>query len=315
MDPSPDRTTADRRPSGGRDARGAAGRCRARQYDSERARWELAKEAGEVGTFDFEPATGLLLWDEQLQRMFGYDPATFDQSLDAFTARVHPDDERWHADALQASVDTMGEYDVEYRIVLPGGETRWIHARGRHLPGPDGRTDHLIGAAYDTTGEREASTRVTRVLEAMPAGFYSLDREWRFTHVNAEAERLLGPQPRRAAGQGPLGGLPRHGRQRLRGELPQGGRAPGSRSPSTRTTPPRWTAGTSCAPGPPPTGCRSTSSRSPSAGRRRSGPSGPPASWRSWPRSAPSWPARSTPSSPPPGCPGSSSRRWPTSAS
>ena len=26
----------------------------------------------------------------------------------------------------------------------------------------------------------------------MPAGFYSLDREWRFTHVNAEAERLLG---------------------------------------------------------------------------------------------------------------------------
>ena len=33
---------------------------------------------------------------------------------------------------------------------------------------------------------------MTRVLEAMPAGFYCLDREWRFTHVNAEAERLLG---------------------------------------------------------------------------------------------------------------------------
>ena len=50
----------------------------------------------------------------------------------------------------------------------------------------------LLGAAYDTTGERGAAARVTRVLEAMPAGFYSLDREWRFTHVNAEAERLLG---------------------------------------------------------------------------------------------------------------------------
>ena len=32
---------------------------------------------------------------------------------------------------------------------------------------------------------------MTRVLEAMPAGFYSLDREWRFTHVNAAAEKLL----------------------------------------------------------------------------------------------------------------------------
>ncbi|MCF6746231.1 GAF domain-containing protein [Blastococcus sp. KM273128] len=163
-----------------------------RQYEIERLRWELAKEAGEVGTFDFEPSSGVLLWDEQLQRMFGYDPATFDQSLDAFNARVHPDDMEWHADALQASVDTCGEYDVEYRIVLPGGRTRWIHARGRHVPGPAGRTPHLIGAAYDTTGEREAATRVTRVLEAMPAGFYSLDHEWRFTHVNAQAERLLG---------------------------------------------------------------------------------------------------------------------------
>lgn len=199
MDPSPDRTTA---PEGDRPAAGTSpeeqslrARLAAlqRQYDSERLRWELAKEAGEVGTFDYEPATGHLVWDEQLQRMFGYDhPDSFDESLAAFNARVHPDDMRWHADALQASIDTVGEYDVEYRIVLPGGETRWIHARGRHLPGPDGRTDHLIGAAYDTTGEREASTRVTRMLEAMPAGFYSLDREWRFTHVNAEAERLLG---------------------------------------------------------------------------------------------------------------------------
>ncbi|WP_233492138.1 SpoIIE family protein phosphatase [Blastococcus sp. TF02A-30] len=199
MDPSPDRASggpADGPESGARPSDGLSpaeqlAELQAR-YEHERLRWELAKEAGEVGTFDYEPSTGRLLWDEQLQRMFGYDPATFDQSLDAFNARVHPDDMRWHADALQASVDTVGEYDVEYRIVLPGGETRWIHARGRHLPGPDGRTDHLIGAAYDTTGEREEATRVTRMLEAMPAGFYSLDREWRFTHVNAEAERLLG---------------------------------------------------------------------------------------------------------------------------
>jgi serine phosphatase RsbU (regulator of sigma subunit)/PAS domain-containing protein len=80
----------------------------------------------------------------------------------------------------------------QYRVVLPDGETRWVHARGRALCGPDGVAQRLLGAAYDTTGERAGAARVTRVLEAMPAGFYSLDREWRFTHVNAEAERLLG---------------------------------------------------------------------------------------------------------------------------
>ena len=36
------------------------------------------------------------------------------------------------------------------------------------------------------------------------------------------------PQPRRAAGRGPLGGVPRHDREHLRGELPQGGRDRGA---------------------------------------------------------------------------------------
>jgi PAS domain S-box-containing protein len=50
----------------------------------------------------------------------------------------------------------------------------------------------VIGAAYDTTGVHEGEARVARVLESMSAAFYALDRDWRFTYVNAEAERLLG---------------------------------------------------------------------------------------------------------------------------
>jgi PAS domain S-box-containing protein len=116
----------------------------------------------------------------------------FEETIEAFNDRLHPDDVGRVTAHLQACIDTCGEYDAEYRVMRPDGETRWVHARGRGLPGPDGTAVRLLGAAYDTTGERESAARVTRVLEAMPAGFYSLDREWRFTHVNAEAERLLG---------------------------------------------------------------------------------------------------------------------------
>ncbi|MFD2091239.1 SpoIIE family protein phosphatase [Blastococcus deserti] len=163
-----------------------------RQYEHDRVRWGLAIDAGGVGTFDWDLATGQLAWDEQLIRMFGYDAETFDRSIEAFNARLHPDDLDRVSETLEHSIATCSEYDAEYRVVLPDGDTRWVHARGRALAGPDGRAVRVIGAAYDTTGEREAATRLTRVLEAMPAGFYSLDREWRFTHVNAEAERLLG---------------------------------------------------------------------------------------------------------------------------
>ncbi|MGY2001417.1 SpoIIE family protein phosphatase [Blastococcus sp. SYSU DS1024] len=162
-----------------------------RRSENDRVRWELATEAGEVGTFDWDLATGQLIWDEQLITLFGYDTEGFDQTIEAFHARLHPDDQEPVGEALQQAIDECGDFDATYRVIRPDGETRWVHARGRALPDRRGSAVRLLGAAFDITGEREAATLVTRVLEAMPAGFYSLDRDWRFTHVNAEAERLL----------------------------------------------------------------------------------------------------------------------------
>jgi serine phosphatase RsbU (regulator of sigma subunit)/PAS domain-containing protein len=163
-----------------------------REYESDRVRWGLAINAAGIGTFDWDLLTGRLSWDDQLVGMFGYDGDGFGQTIEAFSNRLHPDDVARVTETLQQCIETCGEYDAEYRVVRPDGETRWMHARGRALPGPEGSAVRVLGAAYDTTGEREGAALVTRVLEAMPAGFYSLDREWRFTYVNAQAERLLG---------------------------------------------------------------------------------------------------------------------------
>ncbi|MFQ1000607.1 SpoIIE family protein phosphatase [Modestobacter sp. SSW1-42] len=157
-----------------------------------RVRAQLAVDAAGIGTFDWDLRTGRLLWDERLIALFGYAPETFGRSIDAFNARLHPDDLPRVTDALTGAIDSVGEYEADYRIVLPDGETRWISARGRALPGPDGTAIRVIGVAYDVTAEVAGEARVTRLLEAMPAGFYSLDHDWRFVHVNAHAERLLG---------------------------------------------------------------------------------------------------------------------------
>ena len=162
------------------------------EVSADRLRWGLAIDAASIGTFDWDLVSGRLEWDERLLAMFGYDAAGFDASIAAFNARLHPGDLLRVSEALQHAIDTCGEYDAEYRVVLPDGETRWVHARGRALAGADGSAVRVLGAANDTTAERAGATQVTRLLDAMPAGFYNLDREWRFTHVNAEAERLLG---------------------------------------------------------------------------------------------------------------------------
>jgi PAS domain S-box-containing protein len=156
-----------------------------------RLRFELAIDAAQIGSFDWDLASGRLSWDDRMMQIFGFDRTEFDGTIEAFRARVHPDDRDRVVEALQAAIDGRKDYDAEFRIVLSSGETRWVQGRGRVLPDDSGAPVRLLGAGYDTTAQRHGEARVSRVLEAMSAAFFALDREYRFTYVNAEAERVL----------------------------------------------------------------------------------------------------------------------------
>ena len=179
-------------------------------YEAARLRWQLAVAAGGVGTFDWDLLTGELTWDAALLAMFGYDDHDFGRSIDDFNARVHPEDLARVGAALQQAIEECGTFQAEYRVVRPGPGPRadigtststgtstvagtvWVRARGQALTDPTGRAVRLVGVAYDTTATRHDDARIARVLESMASAFFSLDRDFRFSYVNAEAERLLG---------------------------------------------------------------------------------------------------------------------------
>jgi PAS domain S-box-containing protein len=161
------------------------------ERDNERLRWGLAIDAAGIGSFDWDLVTGDLTWDDRMAELFGYQRAELSGTLEDFSARLHPDDAERVSAALQLALDGCGVFEDEYRVVLPGGEVRWMQSRGRALAGDGGRAVRFLGAAYDTTRSRHADAQVARVLESMPAAFFSVGRDWTFTYVNAEAEKLL----------------------------------------------------------------------------------------------------------------------------
>jgi PAS domain S-box-containing protein len=171
------------------------------EFEGSRLRFELAIDAAGIGSFDWDLVTGELVWDDRLLDLFGYDRQTFDSTIDAFAARLHPDDRQRTLEALRAAARDVAAYDAEFRVVLPSGETRWIRGRGRAVAGDGGTAVRLLGAGYDTTLQREDDVRISRLLEAMKAAFFSLDRDWRFSYVNAEAERMLGVAREELLGQ------------------------------------------------------------------------------------------------------------------
>ena len=153
---------------------------------------EMTVTAAAIGTFDWDLATATLVWDERLIDLFGYAPDTFDQTIEAFTSRVHPEDSPTVTAALDAAVTSCGEFNAEYRILIPGGRVRWVGARGRVLADESGTAVRMLGAAWDITTRAEVEAPIARGIESMATAFFSLDTSWRVSYVNAEAERVLG---------------------------------------------------------------------------------------------------------------------------
>lgn len=154
---------------------------------------DLVLEAADVGTFDWHIPTGRLVWDDRLCRLFGIDPGEFDGDVGTFLRAVLPEDMAGVRAAMQAAIDSCGDYEAEYRIRRPDGSVRWVEARGRCLPGGDGRAQRMLGVARDSTEQRLARDTVARALEHMADAFLSVDTGWRVTFANRNAELFVGP--------------------------------------------------------------------------------------------------------------------------
>jgi PAS domain S-box-containing protein len=167
------------------------------QRQLDRSRWALALQAGRVGTFDLDLATGALTVDDRLLELSGMDRAGFRGRPEDVYAHVHPADVDEVIARVRHAVETGGTYDAEYRIVLADGSHRWIAARGQVLGGGasgkvGGPARRLVGVVHDTTAQREPLGEAAAIVDSMAVGFMAVDTDWVVTHANREAERITG---------------------------------------------------------------------------------------------------------------------------
>ena len=161
-------------------------------YENSRERWDNALDAAGIGSFDWDLRTGRVEWDARLQALFGYAPGEFVPQISEALSRIHPDDGVAVDAAIAAAVEVCGDYLAEFRVTLPGGEQRWVSARGRAIGGVTGEAVQLLGTAYDSTKARTSRDQAAHILETMATGFAVMDREWRVTYLNATGAKVVG---------------------------------------------------------------------------------------------------------------------------
>ena len=126
----------------------------ARLADSE-ARLHFALKAGHLGTWALHPETRHLDASSSCKVAFGYGPAAAFGYAE-FQAAIHPDDLPGVLAAVEATTITGAPYDIEYRILTPSGEQRWIAAQGELLKRADGSPLSMTGFATDISARKNA---------------------------------------------------------------------------------------------------------------------------------------------------------------
>src|SRR5262249_7488405 len=105
-----------------------------RVRESER-RLEDAQRLAHVGHWERDVETDVAVWSDETYRIFGLSPQERSVPLAELYELVHPEDRALFVAATTALRDGQA-YDLEYRVLRPNGDVRFVHAQG------DLRADH-----------------------------------------------------------------------------------------------------------------------------------------------------------------------------
>ena len=133
----------------------------------------LAAEATHHGVWELDTATNELWMSDKARALFQFDPeASLDMAI--VQRRVHPDDRALRESAIKQAIETEGDYALEYRLLLPDGNLRWISGRGRCVTGKHGKGKRLIGVSVDITQQKEAQDLFRLAAERIAFGRMAL---------------------------------------------------------------------------------------------------------------------------------------------
>jgi PAS domain S-box-containing protein len=102
------------------------------------------------GSWRWHVPTGAVRCSKEHLRIFGFDPEKLEPSYSVFLERIHPEDRPLFEQTLHGSLWEDGDFEHDYRIILPDGTTRFLRSAGRSFVNQDAEPE-FIGTVIDIT--------------------------------------------------------------------------------------------------------------------------------------------------------------------
>jgi PAS domain S-box-containing protein len=141
------------------------------------------REVVRAGSFEWDLRPNVVRWSDALAWIYGLEPGTFEGTVEAYLARVHPDDIERTRRIVEAVFAHPHGVTYEHRIVRADGEVRILYSRIDLIADRTGQPLRMIGSCWDVTDRRmpddsaESVLGLQRaVLDASADGILVVDR-------------------------------------------------------------------------------------------------------------------------------------------
>jgi PAS domain S-box-containing protein len=164
-----------------------------------------AQRLSRTGSFGWNVSSGEIFWSDETFRIFQCDRTT-KPTVEFILQRTHPEDRAAVRKTIDDASGTGKDFDHEYRLLMPDGSVKYVHAVARTARNASGSLEFL-GAVMDVTVAKDVERKLRRS-EAYLAETQHLShtsswawdvRRQEFVYRSAEIYHLFGFDPEKGA--------------------------------------------------------------------------------------------------------------------
>ncbi len=172
-------------------------------------RYSLAQEAGNVGVWDWNVATGRTYWSETMWRIYGSNRYETDPDEAFWLSHIHPDDRDRAKLSIEAGLESADDRHTDmFRIVQKGGGIKWIESNATIQRDDSGKPVRMYGVDIDITDKKSTEERIRRretqlrlITNSVPGLISYIDKDRRFRFVNHQYTEWFGHPENEIIGQ------------------------------------------------------------------------------------------------------------------
>lgn len=130
------------------------------QLSRSQARLVTAQRVAHLGHWEWDLASGHILWSDEVYRILGVKPGDLMPSLDGLISRVHPDDQARVEKVIKNALVKGKTKNLDHRVVCPDGTEKIVHQRIKVMDDDYQHPDRIVVTIQDITVRKVQEQRI-----------------------------------------------------------------------------------------------------------------------------------------------------------